>query len=60
MSRVGLPCKKINFPDRKSVFPVSSIYRSIAFLDALKCSGRLSFVIGIYFMPDVVPDVIAK
>jgi hypothetical protein len=48
VSRVGLPCKKINFPDRKSVFPVSSIYRSIAFLDALKCSGRLSFVIGIY------------
>ena len=53
-------CKKINFPDKKSIFPVSFIYKSIAFLDALKCSGRLSFVIGMYLIPDVVPDVIAK
>ena len=49
------------FTDKQKLKMISNAEKAYGkFLDALKCSGRLSFVIGIYFMPDVVPEVIAK
>jgi hypothetical protein len=48
------------FPEAKSAFPVVAIYVSKAFLAVLIWFEIESLDIGIYFAPEVVPEVFAK
>jgi hypothetical protein len=48
------------FPEAKSDFPVVAIYVSKAFLAVLMWFEIESEVIGMYFAPEVVPEVLAK
>ena len=59
-SKTGLPCKKINFPLKMSVFLEFATYINIASVAPCKRFGKLSFVIGMCFSPEVVPEVTAK
>ncbi len=60
LSKTGLPCKKIIFPSTKSVRPLCAMYASKARRALPIWFDRLSWVMGMYFAPLVVPLVLHR
>ena len=56
----GLPCKNINFPFTKEASPLRWMYANSMSRAALMWHGMDSLVKGMYLVPLVVPDVLAK
>src|SRR5690348_6008374 len=59
-SSSGLPERKIILPSTKRLLPVSAMYINRALRAVLIWLGIESFVTGIYLIPEVVPDDLAK